>query len=143
MLFHLQNRVSVFGNFKFWPRYLVKRWLCPWNQHKELWWKPFITWVKQTKQIWDTDLQTKTAEKDNVKINVSANIPCTFLLFKASAFLQKNFPRKSKFWERQLFTRINVSHSFTYWPIYVFNWTKEHRLKTSNKRTHFFTHFLF
>ena len=30
----------------------------------------------------------KTAKEDNVKINVSPSIPCTFLLFKASAFLQ-------------------------------------------------------
>ena len=30
----------------------------------------------------------KTAEDDNAKINVSPNIPCTFLLFKGSAFIQ-------------------------------------------------------
>ena len=35
----------------------------------------------------------KTAEGNNAKINFSPNIPCTFLLFKASAFLQSFFPR--------------------------------------------------
>ena len=30
----------------------------------------------------------KTAENGNAKINVSPNIPCTFLLFKGSALLQ-------------------------------------------------------
>ena len=32
VLFHLENCVSVFWNFNFWPRYLGKRSLCPWNQ---------------------------------------------------------------------------------------------------------------
>ena len=39
----------------------------------------------------------KTTEDDNVKIKVNTNIYCTFLLFKTSAFLQKNFPRKTNF----------------------------------------------
>ena len=30
----------------------------------------------------------KTAKNNNAKTNVSSNIPCTFLLFKVSAFLQ-------------------------------------------------------
>ena len=34
-----------------------------------------------------------TAEDNNVKIKVFPNIPCTFLLFKASTFLQIFFPR--------------------------------------------------
>ena len=29
VLFHPQNRVSVFLNFKFWPGYMGKRSLCP------------------------------------------------------------------------------------------------------------------
>ena len=33
----------------------------------------------------------KTAEDNNGKENVSPNIPCTFLLFKAGAFLQISF----------------------------------------------------
>ena len=43
----------------------------------------------------------KAAEDDNVIINVPPNIPCTFLLFRVSAFLQSYFPKKSEFWERQ------------------------------------------
>ena len=40
----------------------------------------------------------KTAEDDNTKIlSVSTDIPCTFLFFKSSAFLQIFFARKSKF----------------------------------------------
>ena len=39
----------------------------------------------------------KTVEDDNGKINVSSNIPCAFLLFKASEFLQILFPRKTSF----------------------------------------------
>ena len=35
----------------------------------------------------------KTTEDNNAKINVSPNISYTFLLFKASAFLQIYFPR--------------------------------------------------
>ena len=50
----------------------------------------------------------KTAQDDNSKINVSPNIPCTFLLFKSSAFIQIFFPRKSKFSEPQLFLTVNV-----------------------------------
>ena len=56
----------------------------------------------------------KTAEDDYVNINVPSNITCTFLLFKVSAFLQIFFPRKSKFWERQFFSVVNVWHSFPY-----------------------------
>ena len=37
-----------------------------------------------------------TAEDDNAKINVFPDIPCTFLLFKAGAFLQIFFPRKKE-----------------------------------------------
>ena len=39
----------------------------------------------------------KTAEDNNAKINVFPNIPCTFLLFKTSAFLQIFFPRNLLF----------------------------------------------
>ena len=38
-----------------------------------------------------------TAERDNVKINLSSNIPFVFLLFKICAFLQNFFPRKTSF----------------------------------------------
>ena len=50
----------------------------------------------------------------NAKINVFPNIPCTFLLFKASAFLQIFFLRKLKFWEHEFFSIVHVWHSFTY-----------------------------
>ena len=78
----------------------------------------------------------KTTEGNNAKINFSPNASCTFLLFKASPFLQIFFLRKSKFWERQIFSIVNFSHSFTYESIYFSNSTKEHILKTSNKRTY-------
>ena len=39
----------------------------------------------------------KTTEGNNVKINVSMNIPCTFLLFEARVFLLIIFPRKTSF----------------------------------------------
>ena len=55
------------------------------------------------KEIWDTLCRRKTAENDNAKIKVSSNMPGTFLLFKASAFLQIFFSSKSKIWERQFF----------------------------------------
>ena len=32
LLFHLQKRVSVFGNFNLEPRFLGKNTSCPWNQ---------------------------------------------------------------------------------------------------------------
>ena len=41
---------------------------------------------------------------ETIMQNVSPIIPCIFLLFKASAFLQIFFLRKSKFWERQIFS---------------------------------------
>ena len=41
----------------------------------------------------------KTAEDNNAEINVSPNIPCTFLLFKASAFLEIFFSRYLPFWQ--------------------------------------------
>ena len=39
----------------------------------------------------------KTAEDNNAKINVSPNIPRTFLLFKSSAFFQIFLPSFEKF----------------------------------------------
>ena len=61
----------------------------------------------------------KSAGNDNAKINVSSNIPCTFLLFKASAFLQIFFPRSLLF-RQVLRTSVFLSSKW---------------LKTSNKRT--------
>ena len=62
----------------------------------------------------------KTAEDNNVKINVFPNISCTFLLFKASAFLQIFFPRNLLF--RQVLRKSVFLNSKC--------------LKTSNKTTH-------
>ena len=94
--FHLQNLVSVFWNFNFYPIYLGKRSLCPWNQlhflrnsDKSL----LSPEQSKLKEIWGTTLYMKTAEDNNAKINVSPNIPCTFLLFKANAFIQIFSPR--------------------------------------------------
>ena len=78
---------------------------------KEIWKKTFISRAKQFK----SNLRHAFVDKDdNAKVNVPPDIPCTFLLFKASAFLQIFFPRKSKFWERQFFLMVNVWNSFTY-----------------------------
>ena len=56
------------------------------------------TLIKQIKKISETPFcRRNTGEDDNAKLNVSPNIPCTFLLFKASLFLQIFLPRKSKF----------------------------------------------
>ena len=62
----------------------------------------------------------KTAEDNNVKINIFPNVPCTFLLFKASAFLQMFFPRNLLF-RQVLRTSVFLNSKC---------------LKTSNKRTH-------
>ena len=62
-------------------------------------------------------------------------LSCTFLLFKASAFLQIFLQRKTKFWERQLLLIVNVWHSLTYY-IDFFKWNKERPLKKSHERTH-------
>ena len=53
----------------------------------------------------------KTAEDSNAKINISLNIPFTFLLFKASVFLQIFFPRNFLFQQvlkYQFFSLVNV-----------------------------------
>ena len=98
VLFHLKNLVSVFWNFNVYPRYLGKRSLCPWHQphfqrNSD---KSFISRAKQIKRNLRRFCRRKTAE-DNAKIHVSPNIPCTFLLFEASAFLQIFFPRNLLF----------------------------------------------
>ena len=62
----------------------------------------------------------KTAEDINAKIHVLPNIPCTFLLFKASAFLQIFFPRNLLF-RQALRTSVFLNSKC---------------LKTSNKRAH-------
>ena len=54
------------------------------------------------KEIWEYFFRGKTSEDNNAKIKVFPDIPCTFLLFKASAFLQVFFPRNLLF--QQVFT---------------------------------------
>ena len=135
LLFHLQNPVSDFWNS---PIYLGKRSLCLWNQPHFLRFliKAFYLLSKTNSKKPETRIcRWKIPEDNNAKINISPNTPCTFLLFKACAFLQIFFPRKLKFRERQFFSMVNVWPFFTYQPIYFFNWTKEHRLKASNNRT--------
>ena len=73
---------------------------------KELWIKPFISRSKPIKR----NLRHRFVD-DNARINVSPNIPCTFLLFKGNACLQVFFSRKSNFWERQFFLIVNVWHT--------------------------------
>ena len=72
---------------------------------KELWQKPFISRAKQVKKKKsDTrSCRQKTAEDYYAKINVSPNIPCTILPFKASAFFQIFFRRNLPF--RQVLRR--------------------------------------
>ena len=92
-----QNRVSTFGNFNFYPRYFGKLSLCPWNQTYFLI-KVFYLSTKTNLQKSETRFcRPKTAEDNNTKINVFSNIPCTFLLFKTTAFLQIFFPRSLLF----------------------------------------------
>ena len=89
VLFHRQNRVSVFWNFKFWPGYMGKRSLCPWNQPHFLRNsdKSLMSRTKQFKRTLRHGFADERQLKINVKIKVFPNLPFTFLLFKASAFL--------------------------------------------------------
>ena len=65
---------------------------------KELWIKPFISRTKQFKKKSETRFCRKKTEQDNnAKINAFQDVPSTFLLFKASAFLQISFPRNLLF----------------------------------------------
>ena len=118
VLFHLQNRVSGFWNFNFQPRYLGKRSLCLWNQpHFKRNSDKSLVSPKQNslKEIWDTVLKD-----NNAKIKVFPNIPCTFLLVKATVFLQIFFPKNLLF-QQVLRTSVFLNSKC---------------LKTSNKRTH-------
>ena len=96
-LFHLQNAVSVFLNFNFYSRYFGKRALCPWNQPHFL----------------------RSFEDNNAKINASSDIPCTFLLFKASPVLQSFFLRNVLF-PQVLRTPVFLSSTFL---TFLYLWT--------------------
>ena len=56
--------------------------------------------MSQTKQfkrnLRQRFVDKKTAKDDNANINAPPNMPCNFLLFKVSEYLQISFPRKSK-----------------------------------------------
>ena len=54
--------------------------------------KAFISRAEQTKRNLRHGFLDEGQLKTIMKINVSPNMPCTFLLFKASAFLQSFFP---------------------------------------------------
>ena len=112
VLFHLQNRVSVFWNFNFQPRYLGKRSLCPWNQphFRGNSVKAFYLPSKTNQKKSETRFcRRKIAEVNNAKIKFSPNIPCTFLMlahFFKLPFREIYFC--DKFWERQLFSIKNI-----------------------------------
>ena len=99
LLAHLQNRVSVFWNSNFESMLLGKRKSCPWNHLHFLRKsdKRLLSPKQQKKKSETRFCRRKIAKDDNVKINVSKNITCTFLLFKASVFLQIFFLRKPSF----------------------------------------------
>ena len=97
-------------DFNFQPRNIAKRSSCPWNQ-------PHIL-RKSDESLLSPDksetqfCRRKTAEGDNVRINVSPKKHCTFLLFKGSAFPQIFFPIKWKFWGRHFFLIVNVWYTY-------------------------------
>ena len=113
VFFHLQNHVSVFWNFNFWSRYLAEISLCPWyqphflrNSDKSLL-SPENNNLKKSETRF---CRWKTAEDNNAKLNVFHHIPCTFLLFKVSVFLQIFFQEiyfSDRFTERQFFSIVN------------------------------------
>ena len=124
VLFHLQSCVSVFLNFNFsqdiWGNVhvpeinlisqgtLIKAFYLP----RKTMQKKFERWF----------CRRKTEEDYNTKISVSSNMPCTFLLFKASAIFQIFFPRNLFF--RQVLRTSDFLNSkcltFVYLLIYLF-----------------------
>ena len=118
LIIALSSTKSCVSFLKFW--FLAKIFnvhYCLWNQpHFRRNSDKSILSLKQNnlKEIWDTVLYTKDSWRRLCQYKPSPNIPCTILLFKVRAFLQIFFPRKSKFWERQFFSVVNVWHSFPY-----------------------------
>ena len=79
----------------------------------------FVSRAKQIKKKSKTLFcRRKTAEDSNAKIKVSPNIPCTVLLFKASAFLQIFFPKNLLF--RQVLKKSVFPNSKCLTFIYLF-----------------------
>ena len=101
VFFHLQDCVLVFWNFNSQWRYLWKSSLCPWNQPHFLRNsdKSLLSPEQKNLKKSETCFCRRKAAEDNSKINIFPNIPCTFLLFKASVFVQIFFPRNLLFWQ--------------------------------------------
>ena len=161
MLLHLQNSVSVFFEILIFSRdihghihYVPEINLSSKGTIIKAFCLPRKTIQKKSETLF---CRRKTAEGDNANTNVSPNISCTFLPYKVSAFLQVFFLRKSKIWERQFFSIVNVWHPFhinlficliklehrlntwreqTLVYLFISLIKAEHPLKTSNKRTH-------
>ena len=95
LLAHLQNRVSVFWNSNFESMLLGKRKSCPWNQLYFL--------RKSDKRLLSPKQQKKKSETRFCRRKIAKDERFqeynlyTFLLFKASVFLQIFFLRKPSF----------------------------------------------
>ena len=92
VLFHLQNRFSQFFKILTFSQDIWENVHCPWNQPDFLRnsdKSPLSLKQNKLKEIRDTVF--------NAKINVSPNMPCSFLLFKVSGFLHICFPRNLLF----------------------------------------------
>ena len=97
MLFHLQNRFSVFEILSFIQdirqnvHYVPEINLI--SEGTSI--KAFYLLNKTIKKKSETQFcRLKTGEDDNANKNVPPNIPCTFSLFKVSAFFQTFSSRK-------------------------------------------------
>ena len=87
-------------SFNLEPRFLGKRTSCPWSQPHFL--RKFDESLLSPKQNKLKEIRTrlcrrKNVEDNNIKKDVSPNIPCTFLLFSARVFYQICIPRKTSF----------------------------------------------
>ena len=112
VLFHLQNRVSVFeilifsqdiwGDVHYVPEINL---ISLWTQLKAFYLPNKTTWKKSETRF----CRRKTPEDNNAIIAVP-NIPCTFFLFKARTFLQL-FSKKFSFpgsFENVIVTRNDI-----------------------------------
>ena len=99
LLFHLQNRVSVFWNFNIWGIVHYVPEINFISQITPIKIKDYLSNKINYKKSETQSCRRKRAEDNNAKINVSPNIHCTFLLFKTSTFCQIFFPRILLFWQ--------------------------------------------
>ena len=99
MFFRLQNHVSVFWNFTLEPRFLGKHHarginlISSWNLVKAFYLPSEPNWKKSETQF----CRPKMAEDDNVKTNVSPNIPFNFYSSKPVHFFKFSFRTSFKF----------------------------------------------